>query len=281
VTRSFVVRRVDEPVEITPASAGWERSGLRILELAPGASGRVVCGVAEVVLLSLSGSAMVDVGGVVFALSGRSGVFDGPSDVVYAPRESTVTVSSDAGGRFAVCSAVCSNRLEPAYLAAADVPVELRGAGAASRQVHNFAVPGVLEADRLIACEVITPGGNWSSWPPHKHDEERPGETRLEEIYYYEVANGGLGYQRVYGHAAADIDVLAEIRSGDVVLIPHGWHGPSMAAPGYDLYYLNVMAGSGPERAWLINDDPDHAWVRESWPSQPIDPRLPFGRGSR
>jgi 5-deoxy-glucuronate isomerase len=160
------------------------------------------------------------------------------------------------------------------------VPVELRGAGQASRQVHNFGVPGVLEADRIIACEVLTPGGNWSSWPPHKHDEERDGETRLEEIYYFEVADGpagpGFGLQRVYGHADADIDVTAEVRSGDVVLIPHGWHGPSVAAPGYDLYYLNVMAGPGPERAWQICDDPAHGWVRETWAEQDVDPRLPF-----
>ena len=220
-------------------------------------------------------------GGAAFVLRGRTSVFDGPSDVVYAPRDSTITVSTAHGGRFALCSAVCERRLDPFYLAASDVPVELRGAGVASRQVHNFGVPGVLPADRLIACEVITPGGNWSSWPPHKHDEEREGETQLEEIYYYEVAGAGPGYQRVYGHAGARIDVMAEIRSGDVVLIPHGWHGPSIAAPGYDLYYLNVMAGSGPQRAWLISDDPAHAWVRDTWPAQPPDPRLPFPGGQR
>jgi 5-deoxy-glucuronate isomerase len=137
--------------------------------------------------------------------------------------------------------------------------------------VHNFGTPEALDADRIIACEVITPAGNWSSYPPHKHDEERPGdaerpgETALEEIYYYEVAAGpsgpGMAYQRVYG----SVDLLAEVRTGDVVLIPHGWHGPSMAVPGYDLYYLNVMAGPGAERAWLITDDPAHAWIRATW----------------
>ena len=171
---------------------------------------------------------------------------------------------------------------------ASEVPVELRGAGIASREVRNFGVPGVLDADSVIACEVVTPAGNWSSYPPHKHDEERPGvETELEEIYYFEVgavgraserpARQGMGYQRVYGTDARPIDVLAEVRSGDVVLVPHGWHGPAMAAPGYDLYYLNVMAGPGPERAWLICDDPDHGWVRDTWPGQPMDPRLPLG----
>ena len=161
------------------------------------------------------------------------------------------------------------------------MPVELRGAGSASRQVNNFCTPEAFEADALIACEVLTPGGNWSSYPPHKHDEATDGESVLEEIYYFEVADGpagaGLGYQRVYGHGEREIDVLAEVRSGDVVLIPYGWHGPSMAVPGYDLYYLNVMAGPGEERAWRICDDPAHAWVRETWADQSIDPRLPFG----
>jgi 5-deoxy-glucuronate isomerase len=177
---------------------------------------------------------------------------------------------------------VCQERLEPAYLPKHDVPVELRGAGQSSRQVNNFGVPGVLAADRLIACEVLTPGGNWSSYPPHKHDQEREGETSLEEIYYFEIGDGpsgpGIGFQRVYGHADADIDISAEVRSGDAVLIPHGWHGPSIAAPGYDMYYLNVMAGPGHERAWLICDDPAHTWIRDTWADQPIDPRLPFGK---
>ena len=159
------------------------------------------------------------------------------------------------------------------------MPVELRGAGNASRQVNNFCTPEAFpHADRLIACEVLTPGGNWSSYPPHKHDEERDGELPLEEIYYFEVAGGGMAYQRVYGTPDRPIDVLTEVRSGDVVLIPHGWHGPSMAAPGYDLYYLNVMAGPAAKRAWLISDDPAHAWVRATWRGQPVDPRLPMRR---
>ncbi len=99
----------------------------------------------------------------------------------------------------------------------------------------------------------------------------------LEEIYYFEVDKGGPGYQRVYTSGPGrEIDVCTEVRSGDTVLIPHGWHGPSMAAPGYDLYYLNVMAGPGAERAWLICDDPAHAWVRGTWDDQEIDPRLPL-----
>jgi len=280
----LVVRRGDSArgayeLDIDPARAGWSHSGLRVLELAASGSHTLATGESEVMLLSLGGSASVTVDGTELELAGRPHVFAGPSDVVYAPRDSEVTVASTDGGRFALCSARCERRLTPAHLLASQVPVELRGAGQASRQVHNFGVPGVLEADRLIACEVLTPGGNWSSWPPHKHDEEREGETRLEEIYYFEVADGpngpGIGFQRVYGHDLAAIDVTAEVRTGDTVLVPRGWHGPSIAAPGYDLYYLNVMAG--PERAWRICDDPAHAWVRDAWADETIDPRLPFG----
>ena len=275
---THVVHAVEE---ITPESAGWGYSGLRILELSAGQTETMSTDGSEYVVLSLRGSAEVTVDGQTYALEGRSDVFAGPSDVVYAPRDAELSVASHAGGRFALASSRCDNRLEPAYLPKADVPVELRGAGQSSRQVNNFGIPGVLEADRIIACEVLTPGGNWSSWPPHKHDEERDGETALEEIYYFEVADGpngpGIGFQRVYGHDGADIDVTAEIHSGDAVLIPHGWHGPSIAAPGYDLYYLNVMAGPGAERAWLICDDPAHTWVRDTWADQAVDPRLPFG----
>jgi len=240
----------------------------------------VSTGPAEALVLPLRGSCDVSLDGRTLSLHGRDGVFAGVSDFAYLPRESTVTVYSAAGGRFALPSAVCSRKLPFRYGPAADVPVELRGAGRASRQVNNFCTPDAFEADALIACEVLTPSGNWSSYPPHKHDQDRPGESVLEEIYYFVVAKGpagpGIGYQRVYGHEHADIDVLAEVGDGDVVLIPHGWHGPSMAVPGYDLYYLNVMAGPGPERAWRICDDPAHAWVRDSWADQPMDSRLPM-----
>ncbi len=161
------------------------------------------------------------------------------------------------------------------------MPVELRGTGNCSRQVHNFGAAGVFEADSLIACEVITPGGNWSSYPAHKHDEETPVESALEEIYYFEIASGpdgsrGFGYHRVYGTPSRPIEVLEEVRTGDVVLVPHGFHGPSVAAPGYHMYYLNVMAGPGEERAWKIVDDPEHAWLRGTWEDQAVDARLPL-----
>ena len=208
-------------------------------------------------------------------------MFTRVTDFAYVPRDAEVTVSSAEGGRFALCGARATRRLPARYGPAEGVRVELRGAGQASRQINNFCTPATFEADKLIAVEVLTPAANWSSYPPHKHDEERPGELRLEEVYYFEVADGpdgtpGMGYQRVYGSRPdQDIDVTAEVRTGDLILIPHGWHGPAMATPGYDLYYLNVMAGPGAERAWLICDDPAHAWIRGTWEGQEMDPRLP------
>lgn len=271
-------------LEVTQADAGWGWSSLRVLELGPGAWHQFTTGEEEMVVLPLTGGCTVEVDGERFQLTGRSGVFEGVSDLAYLPRDAEVVVTSTAGGRFALPGARCSRRLPARYRPAHEVPVEIRGAGASSRQVNNFCSADSFEADRLIAVEVLTPAGNWSSYPPHKHDEDRPGEESvLEEIYYFEVrpttgAPGtprGFGYHRVYGTSERPIDVLVEVGSGDVVLVPHGWHGPSIAAPGYDLYYLNVMAGPG-ERVWQICDDPAHAWVRDTWEGQPADPRLPL-----
>ena len=261
--------------DVTPESAGWGFCGLRVLELEAGADARFDTGEDELIVLPLAGACTVEVDGERFSLAGRDDVFAAVTDFAYAPRDAQVVVASERGGRFALPSSRAGRRLEARYVPAAEVPVELRGAGQASRQVNNFCAPEAFAADRLIAVEVLTPAGNWSSYPPHKHDEDIPGvETALEEIYYFEVARGGFGYQRAYG---SGVDICTEVRSGDVVLLPRGYHGPSMAAPGYDLYYLNVMAGPG-ERAWRFTDDPEHAWIRGTWAEQELDPRLPFGR---
>ncbi|MBI5027901.1 MAG: 5-deoxy-glucuronate isomerase [Actinobacteria bacterium] len=252
-------------------------------DLEPGESRVVSTGELEYIIVPLAGGAAVEVDGQEYRLTGRTDVFSAATDVLYVPRDTRFTLTSTAGGRYALCSATAGTAVPVAYLPATAVPDELRGAGTASRRVRNFGTPGVLDADSIIACEVITPAGNWSSYPPHKHDEERDGvETSLEEIYYYELRTehgsrgegSPFGYQRVYGTDERPIEVLAEVRSGDVVLVPHGWHGPAMAPPGYDMYYLNVMAGPGEARAWLICDDPTHAWVRQTWAGQPVDPRL-------
>ncbi len=268
-------------VVVTPESAGWSESSLRTLRLAAGESADLASGDDEIMVVPLSGSATVTCDGETVELAGRATVFDGPSDFAYVGRDSSYTVASASGGRFALCGARARTRLPFRYVPASDVAVELRGAGNCSREVHNFGTADTFEADSLIACEVITPGGNWSSYPGHKHDENTEHESALEEIYYFEIADGpdgsaGFGYHRVYGTPERPIEVLEEVRTGDVVLVPHGYHGPSVAAPGYHMYYLNVMAGPGVDRAWNIVDDPEHTWIRGTWTDLEIDPRLPL-----
>jgi 5-deoxy-glucuronate isomerase len=275
-------------LDIDPERAGWGHSSLRVVELPAGGHHSFATGDSEWIVLPLNGGCTVTVGGPgdesaeVFELTGRESVFSGVTDFAYVPRDALVHIAGGAGGRFALTGARCERRLPARYGPASGVPVELRGTGNCSRQVNNFGAAGVFACDKLIAVEVLTPGGNWSSYPPHKHDECRPGEeSELEEIYYFEIepAHGteGVGYQRVTpsGHGRGT-DVLAEVRSGDAVLIPDGWHGPSIAAPGHAMYYLNVMAGPGEKREWLICDHPDHGWIRGTWPDQPVDPRLPL-----
>ena len=271
---------------VTPESAGWGFSSLRTLTLPAGGRSTFATGQDEVLVLPLSGSARVEVDGRVLDLAGRTGVFDGVTDFAYVGRDSELTISSAAGGVFSFPGARASRRLPFRYGPASGVPVELRVAGRCSRQVNNFATPAAFETDKLIACEVLTPAANWSSYPPHRHDRTSEVESELEEVYYFEFrslapagtpgAADGLGYQRVYGEPERPVDVLEEVRSGDVVLIPHGWHGPSIAAPSHDMYYLNVMAGPEEERAWRICDDPAHGWVRGTWGDQQVDPRLPL-----
>ncbi len=282
----------DWTADIGPGSPreSWRHTGLQLAELGAGESREVATGDREYLVVPLSGGGVtVTVSGESspVALTGRADVWAGPTDVAYVPRDRTMTVTSTSGGRVALAYAVARRAFPVRHVRVEEVPVELRGAGSCSRQVHNFGTPATVEADSIIACEVYTPGGNTSSYPPHKHDEDRPGvESELEEIYYFELrAEPGagappdvdpIGYQRVYGTDERPIDVLAEVRQGDVVLVPHGWHGPAIAPPGYDLYYLNVMAGPGQERAWLICDDPAHGWVRGLWEGRPVDPRLPL-----
>jgi len=271
-------------VDITPDSAQWRYSSLKVLQLAAGQSFTFETCDTEWIVLPLSGSCTVVCAENHFELRGRENVFARVSDFAYVPRDAIVTIVSPAGGRFALPGAAARRALPARYGRAEEVPVEIRGAGRASRQCNNFASPDGFETDRLIAVEVLTPGGNWSSYPPHKHDEERVGEAKLEEIYYFEIDGGSAsgaagpgGYQRVYSSGPdRQIDVLAEVSSGDTICIPFGYHGPTMAAPGYDLYFLNVLAGDAATRTMAFCDDPTHAWIRDSWRLQDIDPRLPL-----
>ena len=239
-------------------------------------------------MLPLGGSMRVDVPlEATYDLRGRESVFTDVTDFAYLGRDTTATLTSAAGGVVALPSSRCTLRLPPAYGAAEDVPVEIRGAGSSTRQVVNFGIPGVWDhAEKLICCEVITPPGNWSSYPPHKHDTSSPCEVVNEEIYYYRVAgedqvtpsNVGFGYHHVYTGpehlevGLREFDEVMQVRDHDTVLVPHGYHGPCIAAPGYPMYYLNVMAGSNDRRLGFC-DDPCHEWVRDTWADMLADVR--------
>ncbi|GIZ99526.1 5-deoxy-glucuronate isomerase [Tsukamurella sp. TY48] len=267
---------------------GWRHTGIRIADLASGALTLPAGGI-ERIVVPLTGGCIVDHEGVSTTLAGRRSVFDGPTDVLYIGAGTGLTVRGT--GRVAVAEAPTTVTRPTRHVPAHAVPVEVRGAGRDTRQVHNFGTPGTLDAAALIVCEVITPGGNWSSHPAHKHDEYIAGhETRLEEIYYFEAAPtralreagsapadvDAFGSFVTYSSNAGEIDTNAVVRTGDIALVPFGYHGPAMAAPEYDLYYLNVMAGPDPEREWLISDDPRQTWLRDTWSAQEPDSRLPY-----
>ncbi|MGW1225505.1 5-deoxy-glucuronate isomerase [Streptomyces sp. NPDC001515] len=248
---------------------GMRHTGLRVLELPPGGSQSFATGEREAVVVPLSGSCVVRCGAGSAELAGRTDVFAGVTDFAYVPRRGEAVVSSASGGRFAVASGTARRDLPFRRGPAEEVPVETRGTGSCRRQVNNLASADGFACDRLIVVEVLTPDGNWSSHPPHKHDEHTADESELEEIYYFEIGRGGFGQHRLGGSAPGPAGETAEVRTGDVVLVPRGWHGPSAALPGYPMYYLNVMAGPHDERAWRITDDPAHAWVRDTWAASP------------
>ncbi|MEN9752828.1 MAG: hypothetical protein RL670_519 [Actinomycetota bacterium] len=272
---------------------GWQHTGMRVGTLGEGRRFHIPADDVERLIWPLEGLGLTVryrlAGESDFQtrqLDGRKSVFHGPSDLLYVPMESEVFIVGD--GRVVIAEALARELKPVKFIAKSEVPVLIRGAGRETRQVHNFGVPDHLDASRFIVVEVIVPAGNWSGAPPHKHDTYIPGvESNLEEIYYFEsdvernltppTTYDATGYMRGYSSdPARPYDQLDEVRSGDVSLVPSGWHGPVMAAPGYDLYFMNVMAGPDPDRSWNITDDPNHAWIRETWHHQTPDPRLPY-----
>lgn len=272
-----------EVIHLMPEDAGWTYTGLRVMRIEAGWVHTIETGEYEAFVLPLSGSLTVEVDDERYELQGRDSVFTRVTDFAYVPRDASVVLSSEDGCEVALPMARCEKRLTPKYGPADGVPVEVRGSGNATRQVTNFGVPGVWDhADKLNACELITPDGNWSSYPPHKHDSSEPCEVENEEIYYFRIADRdqvtpsrtGFGFHRTYTDDGT-IDEDVTVRDGDVFLIPRGYHGPCVAAPGYPMYYLNVLAGPGDSRSMAFCDDPAHTWVRDSWADQELDPRCP------
>ena len=267
-------------IDVDPERAGWMFCGLRVFELAPGDTIELQTGSAEAAILPLAGSCVVEVEGKRFDVDGRDDVFSGIAGFAYVPIHTELRLSSATGGEFAVCTAEATRRIDPYSVPAKAVAVEVRGAATASRQINNFLNAVSWEADKLIAVEVLTPEGGWSSYPAHKHDEMSDVEVELEEIYYFRIAGDhGAGFFTCYT-MDGEIDSTVTVHDGDTFLVPKGFHGPAAAFPGHHMYYLNVMAGPSPERRWSIRNDPRQEPAMASLEAQGPDPRLPLTRAA-
>jgi 5-deoxy-glucuronate isomerase len=201
----------------------------------------------------------------------RPNVFTGMPWAVYLPIQTAFTITAETDCDLALCYCRAEEEHPAALITPSDIEVEIRGAGNATRQINKIIRPE-FPAQRLLVVEVYTPGGNWSSYPPHKHDVHAPpGEVDLEEIYYYRIDRPeGYAIQKVYT-SDRRLDETITVRDGEMVLVPEGYH-PVVAAHGYNVYYLNALAGSA--RSMAASDDPDSMWVRDTWREQ--DPRVPL-----
>lgn len=246
-------------VRITPESAGWRHVGFEVYRLGPGQAVRRQPVGLETCVVLLGGRCRAMAGGTdVGEIGGRASPFDGPPHALYVPANSEYALEAltdpvELAIGTAAVEAPSAGRA-PRVITPDDVRVTTRGTGTMERTIHDILMEDQ-PADTLLVTEVLTPGGHWSSYPPHKHDtHDPPRETRLEELYYHRLKRtDGWAVQRVYAHDGS-IDVSVSVRDGDCVLVPRGYH-PVSAAPGFDLYYLNIMAG--PVRQWRVTLDPD------------------------
>ena len=246
-------------LRVTPTSAGWSYVGFEVLDLAPGQAVARSTGNAEVCLVLVSGRAAIRAGATAFGVIGqRANPFDGLPWSVYVSAHSEWRVVAEGPCELAICAAPAEGKLPPRLIPPEQVGEETRGHGTNTRHVRNI-LPDSGVAESLLVVEVITPGGHWSSYPPHKHDtDDFPRETYLEETYYHRLRRGaGFALQRVYTDDRS-LDETIAVADRDVVMVPRGYH-PVGAPHGFDLYYLNVMAG--PVRAWKFTMSPDHEFL--------------------
>ncbi len=254
---------------VDPESAGWEFTAFHVYRLEPGQRVERAADGMERLLLVLEGRAILTAGDDDLGEQGsRTSVFDGPPPpVLLVEPGRSLSATATTSALVAIGAAPGGPVRRTALIGPEDILVESRGEGSTARRIHHL-LPPAAEAGRLIAFEVFTPGGNWSSYPPHKHDTENPPvEARLEELYYYKFAKPrqGFAFARVYT-ADRRLDEAMTPMDGDLVLVPEGYHPVGVPA-GYDCYYLNVMAG--PNRAWHFTIDPDHAWLMNWAPPAP------------
>ena len=269
---------------VTPGSAGWEFISFQARRLSKGNTWSFNSRENELAIIILSGSISVNSNRGSWEDIERENVWTSAATALYLPRDTEFSITAARDSEFAVTWVPTDEDHEPWLIQSQDVPTSIRGGDNVSRQINDLLPPGS-PVHRLILVEVYTPSGNWSSYPPHKHDvhlEDESGnlvEADLEEVYFYKLDKpDGYAYQRVYTdessplhQAGYPIDALVRAKNNCAVLIPEGYH-PVVSAPGYTTYYLNVLAGSAQSLA--NQDDPLHSWVKNSYKG--VDPRLPL-----
>lgn len=251
--------------------ANWEWMSFFVRRLGRGDVYRADTNGEEAAFVLLGGTCQADWGKGKQRIGERKNVFDGYPYTLYLPNGNAVSFTAETVCEIAECRVPSKAQLKPRLITPQDVVSSLRGGGNASRQIVDIMTPS-FPADKLMVVEVYTPGGNWSSYPPHKHDvHDPPDEVDLDEIYYYRMnQENAFAFQHLYSHQSASERTL-KTRDGDAVLVRSGYH-PVVAGPGYDVYYLNFLAGSS--RVMAVTEDPEHVWIRSSW--KETDSRLPL-----
>jgi 5-deoxy-glucuronate isomerase len=273
-SRSLSPDQAGELLHLPRQKAMWEWMGFFVRRLLPGGTYQTNTDGEEAVFVLLGGVCLADWGQGTQRIGKRKNVFDGFPHALYLPSGNGVKFTAESTCEIAECRVPSQARLEPKLISPQEVASSLRGGGNVSRQIVDVITPA-FPADKLIVVEVYTPGGNWSSYPPHKHDvHDPPREVDLDEIYYYRMNQPeAFAFQHLYsGQNSAERTV--KTKDGDAVLVRSGYH-PVVAGPGYDVYYLNFLAGSS--RTMAVTEDPQHVWIRSTW--KETDPRLPMVRG--
>lgn len=249
--------------DLTPADAGWRYVGFGLYRLKSGDTVAEPTHDTEVIVVLVEGKASIVADNRDFGTLGdRMNVFERtPPHCLYVPAGSDWSATAETDCTLAICSAPGKPGREAAVIGPGDIPLTERGKGTNTRYIYPIAMEERDVADSLLVTEVFTPSGHWSSYPPHRHDEDRyPEMTYLEETYYHRLNPAeGFGFQRVFTEDGS-LDETMAVADGDLVLVPKGHH-PCGVPYGYEMYYLNVMAG--PLRKWRFQNHPDHDWIAQ------------------
>lgn len=259
--------------EVTPQSANWDHLSFKVVRLDPGETFSANSNACEEMIVFISGHARVSAGGQDFVIEGRSSVFEGLPYELYVPPRTAYTVAAISSLEFSVGGAPAEGKFPVRLYSPSDFQTEMRGGANVARQIVHLTGPGI-DVEKLWMFEVYSPSGNWSGFPPHRHDG-RMGSSYLEETYYFKITpTDGFGVFRVYT-GDTDLDEVMITRDSDLVLVPEGYH-PGTTAPGSNLYFLNYLAG--PTRDYTVVNDPAYDWVKDDWNGNALE--LPIGKKS-